>query len=248
MGGCALGLGLILGNLLFQALRAIVLALFGMPYHFSFVFSLPAAGLTVACFLLIYLRALQRSRKRIRKMKICDLIYYERQNEGVMIQTGRGRRLVFAASIVLGITGTVLIMASDIISGLIGAGCIIVFLYGFFLSFASGVPAFFERRPARKYRGQNLLVFRTLTAKLATMGVLMATISMIFTGTLISGGTGLVFRGFLQAGLQKTPVLICLSAWRMAGRFMRDIRIILTVIFPWNSLLYTASIPQRRLR
>ena len=38
-------------------------------------------------------------------------------------------------------------------------------------------------------------MFRTLTAKLATMGVLMATISMIFTATLISEGAGLVFRG-----------------------------------------------------
>ena len=79
--------------------------------------------------------------------------------------------------------------------GAIGAGCVIAFLFGFFLSFASGVPAFFDRRPARKYRGQSLLVFRTLTAKLATMGVLMATISMIFTATLISEGAGLVFRG-----------------------------------------------------
>ena len=79
--------------------------------------------------------------------------------------------------------------------GVTGAGCVIAFLFGFFLSFASGVPAFFDRRPARKYRGQSLLVFRTLTAKLATMGVLMATISMIFTATLISEGAGLVFRG-----------------------------------------------------
>ena len=68
----------------------------------------------------------------------------------------------------------------------------------FFLSFASGVPAFFDRNPARKYRGQNLLVFRSLTAKLATMGILMATVSLIFTATLISEGTGLVFQGLYQ--------------------------------------------------
>ena len=40
--------------------------------------------------------------------------------------------------------------------------------------------------PAAPAQG-NLLVFRTLTAKLATMGVLMATISMIFTATLMAG-------------------------------------------------------------
>ena len=195
VGGCALVLGTALGGLLYQFFRAIVLALFGLPYAFSFGFSLPALGLTVLYFALIYLFALRRSRKYIRRANIHDLIYVDRANEGMVIQTGNVRRWMFSFSIVLGVAGTCLLMAGGAILGVIGAGCVIAFLFGFFLSFASGVPAFFDRRPARKYRGQSLLVFRTLTAKLATMGVLMATISMIFTATLISEGAGLVFRG-----------------------------------------------------
>ena len=195
VGGCALVLGTALGGLFYQAFRAIVLALFGLPYAFSFGFSLPALGLTVLYFALIYLFALRRSRKYIRRANIHDLIYVDRANEGMVIQTGNVRRWMFSFSIVLGVAGTCLLMAGGAIFGITGAGCVIAFLFGFFLSFASGVPAFFDRRPARKYRGQSLLVFRTLTAKLATMGVLMATISMIFTATLISEGTGLVFRG-----------------------------------------------------
>ena len=195
VGGCALVLGTALGGLLYQAFRAIVLALFGQPYAFSFGFSLPALGLTVLYFALIYLFALRRSRKYIRRANIHDLIYADRTNEGMVIQTGNVRRWMFSFSIVLGVAGTCLLMAGGAILGVTGAGCVIAFLFGFFLSFASGVPAFFDRRPARKYRGQSLLVFRTLTAKLATMGVLMATISMIFTATLISEGAGLVFRG-----------------------------------------------------
>ena len=195
VGGCALVLGTALGGLFYQAFRAIVLALFGLPYAFSFGFSLPALGLTVLYFALIYLFALRRSRKYIRRANIHDLIYVDRANEGMVIQTGNVRRWMFSFSIVLGVAGTCLLMAGGAILGITGAGCVIAFLFGFFLSFASGVPAFFDRRPARKYRGQSLLVFRTLTAKLATMGVLMATISMIFTATLISEGAGLVFRG-----------------------------------------------------
>lgn len=195
VGGCALVLGTALGGLLYQVFRAIVLALFGLPYAFTFGFSLPALGLTVLYFALIYLFALRRSRKYIRRANIHDLLYVDRANEGMVIQTGTVRRWMFSFSIVLGVAGTCLLMAGGAILGVTGAGCVIVFLFGFFLSFASGVPAFFDRRPARKYRGQSLLVFRTLTAKLATMGVLMATISMIFTATLISEGVGLVFRG-----------------------------------------------------
>ena len=205
VGGCALVLGAALGSLLYQMLRAILFALFGLPYQFTFGFSLPALGLTVAYFALIYLFALRRSRRYIRKAKIHDLIYADRLNEGVVIQTGKKRRWIFGASILLGAVGTCLMMVSNALVAAVGAGCLILFLFGFFLSFASGVPAFFDKRPARKYKRQNLLVFRTLTAKLATMGVLMATISMIFTATLISEGAGLVFRGlFLGRAAEDT--------------------------------------------
>ena len=195
VGGAALVIGLLLGGLLFQALWAIVLALFGRPYHFSLAFSPPALGLTVLYFALIYLHALRGSRRRIRKMKIYDLIYSDRRNEGAVIRTGRKRRWVFGGSVVLGAAGTLLLMVWDLLPATVGAGLVILALYGFFLSFASGVPAFFDRRPARKYRGQTLLIFRTLTAKLATMGVLMATISLLLTATLMVEGSGLVFRG-----------------------------------------------------
>ncbi len=198
VGGCALALGTVLGGLLYQAFRALTLALFKLPYRFSFGFSLPALGLTVVCFSLIYLFALRRSRRYICKAKIHDLIYSDRLNEGVVIQTGKKRRWIFGVSIVLGVAGTFLIMVRNLTIATAGAGCLILFLFGFFLSFASGVPAFFDKRPARKYKGQNLLVFRSLTAKLATMGVLMATISMIFTATIISEGSGLVFRGLFE--------------------------------------------------
>ena len=198
VGSCALALGTVLGGLLYQAFRALTLALFKLPYRFSFGFSLPALGLTVVCFSLIYLFALGRSRRYIRKAKIHDLIYSDRLNEGVVIQTGKKRRWIFGASVVLGVAGTFLIMVRNLAIATAGAGCLILFLFGFFLSFASGVPAFFDKRPARKYKGQNLLVFRSLTAKLATMGVLMATISMIFTATIISEGSGLVFRGLFE--------------------------------------------------
>ena len=198
VGGCALALGTVLGGLLYQAFRALTLALFKQPYRFSFGFSLPALGLTVVCFGLIYLFALRRSRRYIRKANIHDLIYSDRLNEGAVIQARKKRRWIFGASILLGVAGTFLIMVRDLAVATAGAGCLILFLFGFFLSFASGVPAFFDKRPARKYRGVTLLVFRTLTAKLATMGVIMATIAMIFTATIISEGSGLVFRGLFE--------------------------------------------------
>ncbi len=204
VGGCALTLGLVLGNFLFQAFRAVILALFGVGYSFSFAFSVRALGLTLLYFMLIYLFAQWRSRRRLSVMKIYDLVYYERLNEETVIRTSRKRRNIFACSFVLGAVGTFLLIGGGMIFGIIGAGCIILFLFGFFLSFASGVPAYFDRYPARKYRGSALMIFRTLTAKLATMGIAMATIALLFTATFISEGAGMVIRAILAGRAAET--------------------------------------------
>lgn len=204
VGGVALLFGIPLGNLIYQALRAILLTMFSTPYSFRYDFSLEAIGLTLLYFAVIYLFALIRSRKRIRKMKIYDLIYFERQNESEMVKKSRDRHLLFVLSIALCGSGTFLLMtASGLLSGVIGAECIIFFIYGFFTSFSSGVPAYFERRPQRKYRGQNLMIFRTLTSKLATMGMVMATVSLLFTATLLTEGAGMVFNGIFQGRLER---------------------------------------------
>ncbi len=198
VGAAALVLGAAFGGLLWQMLRAVVLAMFAQPYRFALEFSLPALGLTGLYFSLIYLLALGRNRKRIRKMKIYDLLCFDRQNEGTVLRTGKLRRLVFVLSLVLGVAGTCLLLRMDLYVALAGALCAILALFGFFLSFASGVPAFFDRRPARKYRGQNLLIFRGLTAKLASMGMLMAVLSVVFTATLISEGSSSVLYGIMK--------------------------------------------------
>ena len=124
VGGCALALGAVLGGLLYQAFRAITLTLFGLPYHFAFGFSRPALGLTAASFALIYLFALRRSRKYIRKAKIHDLIYADRQNEGVVLQTGKSRRWVFVLSILFGAAGTLLLLVWELFFATVGAGLV----------------------------------------------------------------------------------------------------------------------------
>lgn len=204
VGGIALVLGILLGGLLFQILRAITLALFSVPYTFSLAFSIKAMLLTLFYFALIYLFALLKSRRRIRRMKIGELIDFERHNENEVIKKSRSRRRVFAVSLVLGVIGTVLILLQNLALGILGAFFIIAFLYGFFISFSSGVPAWFDQKAERKYKGCRLLIFRTLSAKLASMGVVMATISLLFTATLISEGSGLVFHALFQSRSEDT--------------------------------------------
>lgn len=199
VGAFALLFGVLLGNLVFQALRAILMALFGVPYRFAFDFSLKAVCLTLFYFVFIYLFAQLKSRRQIRSMKIYDLIYFDRRNENAVIQKSSRRRKIFSFSIVFGLSGTLLLMTRNLLTGILGSVCIIVFLYGFFLSFSSGVPAWFGKRPGHKYKGQTLLIFRTLSAKLNTMGIVMATIALLFTAVQISQGSGLIFSAIFES-------------------------------------------------
>lgn len=47
------------------------------------------------------------------------------------------------------------------------------------------------------------MIFRTLTSKLATMGMVMATVSLLFTATLLTEGSGMVFNGIFQGRLER---------------------------------------------
>ncbi len=204
VGAAALVAGLLLGSLFFQILRAITLSLFHVPYTFPLGVSPKALGLTIAYFSVIYLMALGSCGKRLGRMQICQLLSYDRQGEEEVIRKSHSRRRIFTASLISGILGTLLLLTGNLPFGILGAALVIFFLYGFFLSFSSGVPAYFNRRPGKKYRGHTLLVFRTLSFKLATMGLTMATIALLFTGTLVSEGTGMLFGALFQSRVEGT--------------------------------------------
>jgi len=194
VGAAALLLGLIGGNFIYQALRAVVFSLFDLPYIFSFGFYPAAVGLTAAYFAAIFLISLLLCRRRIRKLSIRALIEMDRINEGEVLDKRKPRKKIFTASIVCGITGTALLLTRNLGLGILGSFLIILFCYGFFISFSSGVPSFFDKRPVQKYKGGTLLIFRSLSTKLASIGITMGTIALLFTAALLTEGAALLFQ------------------------------------------------------
>lgn len=194
IGALALLLGLVAGNLIYQALRAVVFSLFDLTYTFSFHFSLAAVGLTAAYFTAIFLISSLFCRRRIHKLSIRALMEMDRKNEREVIENGKSRKKLFTVSIVCGIVGTALLLARNLGLGILGSILIILFCYGFFISFSSGVPTFFDKRPAKKYKGATLLIFRSLSTKLASIGITMGTIALLFTAALLTEGMALLFQ------------------------------------------------------
>lgn len=193
IGAVALLIGLFSGNLLYQGLRAMLLRFYEIPYYFSFGFSLPATLLTFAYFAVIFLVALALNRRTIKKSKIGELIYMDRYNEKELDLDSKKRRMLFALSLVSGVVGTCLLITYQAALSLIGAFAILFFLFTFYINFSSGISAYFEKREKKKYGGNTLYVFRSLTSKVGSLGITLSVISILLTTTLIAMGTGLSF-------------------------------------------------------
>lgn len=199
--GCgALVIGIVIGNLLYQAMRSLVLHIFQIKYHFSFFFSIKAILLTVLYLLLMYGVATWRSRRYLKSVQIKDLLYAEHSNEAAKEETRKKRRIYLGVSAVLIVVGVVMLVTMQFFISFLGGILLIIALYMFFINFSVAVPGFFEKHVNFKYRKTNLLVFRTLSSKLITMGATAATISVLIIMTLMSEGVGLMFGNEVQRG------------------------------------------------
>lgn len=202
VGAAAFVLGALLGNLLYQGLRAIIMGMFQQEYHLRFNVSLVTLPLTVLYFLLIFLFALWRSGRYIRKSGIWQLLSMDRENERGKNRKEKTRRKLFAVSVVLFIAGAGITTGGNFLMAFAGAVLIIISTYLFFMNFSCGIPAYFDRRPTKKFKGTNLLVTRFLTSKMSTLGRTLAGISILLMGAVISMGIGIVFLITLQRNVE----------------------------------------------
>ena len=84
-----------IGYLLSSLFSAIIMNIFELPYQVLMDFSSSALLLTMLYFGIIYLIVLFLSRRRIKKMKVYDLLYFERQNENNIIKHRHIRNIGF---------------------------------------------------------------------------------------------------------------------------------------------------------
>lgn len=193
IGVLAFAFGLPAGTLFSQLLEAILSSMFGMTYVLRLRFSLNAAALTCLYFGAMVLFAIRKNNKWIRKASLCDLLYYERQNEKKLLHNGVSAVILFFASVLAGGTGIFLVCMEPLGNGydvLMGVICLALFLAGFFLS----VPAFlvvrFGSREKWKYAKNRLVLFRGFTAKIRSASVIMCILSILFMLSLTFIGVG----------------------------------------------------------
>ncbi|MGV1026383.1 ABC transporter permease [Clostridium perfringens] len=199
IGAISLGIGVVLGIMLSQALSVLTAYMFQVDLtKFQFVFSPLGFKRTVLCFSIIYLVVLIFNFISVRKIKLIDLLTASKRNEKPTIKNLWVSVILFLVSLgILGIAYYKVIhdgiaFASFNVLGLpILLGCIGTFIFfysltGFFLKVIQGNKKFY-------LRDLNMFVMKQISSKINTTFVSLSFIClMLFLAICtFSGGLGI---------------------------------------------------------
>ena len=129
----------------------------------------------------MYLFALHKNKRRLRKIRLYDLLYYDRQNEGRLLKQKSSFPGVFILSLLVYALGNMLIILRPMGKGydvLLGLAFVVTGLFAFFFSVPSFLASQLEKRKGWAYRKNHLIIFREFTSKLRSMSVVLGILSV----------------------------------------------------------------------
>ena len=205
IGFLAFIVGIIVGTFLYQIFTSIIMNLFNQIYEVKISFDIKAIGMTAVYFFGIFLLVLLNCRKKIKKTKVYDLLYASKKNENNIVKKSKGNIFVFISSIILLISALLItykqfsdvnqMSAKQIFIAII---LLIIGIYLFYISLSSFIIKRFINNKKRKYKNNNMFLYRNLASKINTMSFTTATIALMFTIILIGGNVALLMNNMLN--------------------------------------------------
>ena len=197
--------GVVLGSFIFQVLTAVVTMFFGREYNVEIGFNIKALLLTIGYYGAIMFLVVLKNNKRLKKMKIYELLYADKRNEVVKIKNVTRNCVMFALSLIAGI---VVLNGAPVIVTLV---CVVFFIYSFYIGISSVIILIFLKSKRLKYKKTNLFIFRELSSKLNTMGFTMGTLALLFTLTLLSSNYAVGVSSFKGEIEKSVPFDTCIT-------------------------------------
>ncbi len=203
LGFIALLVAIPIGYIISEVMALIVTNIFEIPHFIKIDFNLTSILLLGIYFILIYVFVLFLARRRIKKMKIYDLLYLDKQNEKQISKRNSLRNITFILSLGIGIFALILFDRQFVQVGvdpsfakiMIAIILIIISIYGVTLTLADFILNFILKRKKLKYKGDNLFIARTFSSKIKSMSFTVGTISVLITLTLVALNISNLFKG-----------------------------------------------------
>ena len=210
LGFFSLLISLPIGYIFSLFMSFIITSLFELNHIVKITFNIEAVLILFVYFLFIYLIALFFARRRIKKMKIYDLIYFEKQNEKKKNKNLEIRNIIFILSLILGITALILFDKEFTRVGvepsmsmiLICIILIIISIYGVIITLSDFILNIVLKNKELEDTKDNLLVARTFSSKVKTMSFTLGTLTVLITLTLISLNLSSLFKGMFDYQLE----------------------------------------------
>ncbi|MCM1988360.1 ABC transporter permease [Oceanirhabdus seepicola] len=205
--------GVILGSFIFQLLTAVVTAFFGKDFNIVIGFDIKALLLTILYYGAIMFLVTLKNNRRLKKMKICDLLYVDKKNDVIKIKNIKKSCVMFVLSLIAGI---VALKGAPVIVTLI---CVVFFIYSFYMGISGVMVMVFSKSKVLKYKKTNIFLFRQLSSKINTMGFTMGTLAVLFTLTLLSSNYAVGLSSFKDEIEQYVPFDVCISVLNQDEKF-----------------------------
>lgn len=199
-------LGILFGTLLFQILAIIIMKIFEVDYRIFFGFSLKALGLTVAYATGMMLLSLISNSRKLRKMSIYDLMCSEKKGElQEVAKKSNGNIICLILFFCIGIFGLAFLhyitvvnpKSATFLSMSISFLSIIICIFGSYISISPAIVRLFLKGN-HKYKGNRMIIFRELAAKMNTMKFTMGNLAILITLTFLAIQSGMLLKGFLD--------------------------------------------------
>ena len=205
IGFLAFIVGIIVGTFLYQIFTSIIMNLFNQIYEVKISFDIKAIGMTAVYFFGIFLLVLLNCRRKIKKTKVYDLLYASKKNENNIVKKSKGNIFVFILSIILLLSALFITYKQFLDVNqmsdkqiFIAIILLIIGIYLFYIGLSSFIIKRFINNKKRKYKNNNMFLYRNLAFKINTMSFTTATIALMFTIILIGGNVALLMNNMLN--------------------------------------------------
>ncbi|MBR1598977.1 MAG: FtsX-like permease family protein [Lachnospiraceae bacterium] len=191
-------IGLIIGTVLYHAIKAIICHIYAVPVQLSVDFSVKATILTLLYMSAIVFFTEVRTKRAFGKLTVKELLYLDNADIDETEKNKKGT-VMRAVSAIAGVIGFAILLLSIFQSrseneGLLAIVLIAISVYGLFTylyrHFLSRL-----KNIKWKYAGKRLFIYRQLTAKMRSMLHLMAGVCILMTVALLIIDWGIFFAG-----------------------------------------------------
>ena len=190
----------------------IIMNIFELPHLIKMDFGLYPILLSGLYIIFIYFFVLFLSRRRIKKMSIYNLLYFEKQNEKLIHKNKKHRNFYFIISLFLGILSLILFDMqfngiNDEPSFVVILLCIflIIFsIYGVTTTLSDFILNYVLKRRNIKYKVNNLFIARTFSSKVKSMSFTLGTITVLITLTFVVLNLSNLFKGVFEYQMDTT--------------------------------------------